>query len=288
MTIHRPNVIFHFSADGAIRQGMTQAFLPFVAFLAALAVTPSGATEALPETLVDGALLTGWETQDGTHMTALRLQLAPDWKTYWRAPGDAGIPPLFDWAGSRNVGSVRIHWPRPSVFHLNGMQSIGYHDQLVLPIEVTPADPSQPVSVKLSVEMGVCRDICVPASVMVGGDLLTPGAADAAIAAALADQPEPAAAQATCAVEPIADGLRVTATLRMAALGGDETVVFETGRDGIWVAESVEERQGDRLIAVTEMVPPEGAPFALDRSALVLTVIGPDRAVEIRGCPAAP
>lgn len=256
--------------------------------LSALAAAPSRATEALPETLVDGALLTGWETQDGTHMTALRLTLAPEWKTYWRAPGDAGIPPLFDWAGSENVGSVQIHWPRPSVFFQNGMQSIGYHDQLVLPIEVTPTDPSKPVNVKLSVDMGVCHDICVPASVMVGGDLVTPGAGDSLIAAALADQPERLAARATCAVEPIADGLRVTATLDMAPLGPDETVVFEPGRDGIWVAESTETRSGGQLVAVTEMVPPEGAPFALDRSAMVLTVIGPDRAVEIRGCPAAP
>jgi DsbC/DsbD-like thiol-disulfide interchange protein len=263
---------------------MTRRLAPLFLSLAALAAGPSGANP--PETLVDGALLTGWQTPEGTHMTGLRLTLAPDWKTYWRAPGDAGIPPLFDWTGSENVAGVRLHWPRPSVFHLNGMQSIGYHDNLVLPIEVIPADPSKPVNVKLSVDMGVCRDICVPASVSVGGDLVTPGAADAAIAAALADQPERATARATCAIEPIADGLRVTATLDMPPVGPEETVVFETGREGVWVAESTEERRGAQLVAVTELVPPEGAPFALDRSQLVMTVIGPDRAVEIRGCPA--
>ena len=70
----------------------------------------------------------GWQMQNGHHMAGLSLQLAPDWKTYWRAPGEAGIPPLFDWSGSTNVQSVRVHWPSPVVFHLNGMQTIGYHD----------------------------------------------------------------------------------------------------------------------------------------------------------------
>lgn len=264
---------------------------PMLALLAALCLLSAGRAHALtPEEVVQGALLTGWQTEQGTHMSALHLRMAPEWKTYWRAPGDAGIPPVFDWTGSENLSSVRIHWPRPSVFHLNGMQSIGYHDELVLPIEVIPADAARPVALRLTVDMGVCRDICVPASVTVAGALVAPGAEDGLIRAALADQPRPAVAAdvagVSCAVEPIADGLRVTARLAMPAIGPDETVVFEPGREGIWVAESVEERQGGELLAMTEMVPPEGAPFALDRSRMVLTVIGPDSAVEIRGCPA--
>lgn len=261
------------------------------ATLALISLAPA-LQAATPDEVVSAALLTGWQTADGTHMAALHLRLAPEWKTYWRAPGDAGIPPIFDWAGSENIGAVRLHWPRPTVFHLNGMQSIGYHDDLVLPIEVTPADPARAVSVKLRVDMGVCEEICVPASVTVTGALVAPGAPDQAIKAALADQPERAAAagvgDVTCAVAPITDGLRVTARVTMPPIGPDETVVFEAGRDGVWVAESVEERQGADLVAMTEMVPPEGTPFALDRSRVVMTVIGADRAVEITGCPAAP
>lgn len=285
MTSHRPNVIFPFSADRAKPEGMRCT----LALIAALLTT--GQARALtPEDVVQAALLTGWQTERGTHMAALQLRMAPDWKTYWRAPGDAGIPPVFDWAGSENLAAVRLHWPRPSVFHLNGLQSIGYHNMLVLPVEVTPADPVRPVRLNLRVDMGVCEDICVPASVTVAGDLVAPGAPDPAIRAALADQPVRAKAggDVSCAVAPIADGLRVTARLRMPPVGQDETVVFEAGREGVWIAESVEDRQGGELVAWTEMVPPEGAPFALDRSRVVLTVIGEDRAVEITGCPAAP
>lgn len=263
-----------------------------LALVSAALLTTGQANALTPEDVVQAALLTGWQTDSGTHMAALQLRMAPDWKTYWRAPGDAGIPPVFDWSGSENLAGVRLHWPRPSVFHLNGMQSIGYHNMLVLPVEVTPADPTRPVRLNLRVDMGVCEDICVPASASLAADLVAPGAPDPAIRAALADQPERAAAAGvgavSCAIAPIADGLRVTARMALPPVGADETVVFEAGRDGVWIAESVEQRQGGELLAWTEMVPPEGAPFALDRSRVVLTVIGEDRAVEIRGCPAAP
>lgn len=260
--------------------------------LTALLALPATLTHALtPEDVVKADLLAGWDTGKGTHMAALRLRLAPEWKTYWRAPGDAGIPPIFDWSGSENLSAVRLHWPRPVVFSLNGMNTIGYHDEMVLPIEVTPADPSRPVTLRMQVDMGVCNEICMPASVTVGAMLVADGQGDAVIKAALADRPVAARAAGvgavTCQVEPIADGLRVTARMQLPSQGASETVVLEAGRDGVWVSESQSERQGGELVAMADMVPPEGAPFALDRSAMVVTVIGPDRAVEIRGCPAA-
>ncbi|MEG4641374.1 protein-disulfide reductase DsbD domain-containing protein, partial [Paracoccus sp. APAP_BH8] len=46
-------------------------------------------------------------TAEGHRMTALHLRLEPGWKTYWRSPGDAGVPPRFDWAASRNLAEVR-------------------------------------------------------------------------------------------------------------------------------------------------------------------------------------
>jgi DsbC/DsbD-like thiol-disulfide interchange protein len=144
--------------------------------------------------------------------------------------------------------------------------------------------------VRLSVQLGVCDDICVPASLTLSADLDGPGAADAVIGRALKAQPVSGRAAGlgglSCAVDPIADGLRVTATLALPPLGRDETVVFETARPEVWIAQSATRREGDRLIAVTEMVEPSGAPFALDRSQIVLTVLSEGRAVEITGCPA--
>lgn len=236
-------------------------------------------------------LLPGWRTPAGTHMAALRLVLAPEWKTYWRRPGDAGIPPEFDWSGSENLGAVRIHWPRPEVFHLNGLRTIGYRRELILPLEVTPRDPARPVVLRAQVDLGVCRDICVPAALTLAADLAGPGAPDPAIRAALADRPATAAEAGVrgvaCRVDPIADGLRVTATIDMAAAGREETVVFDPHDPGIWVTEAQTDRQGTRLTAVAEMVAPSGQPFVLDRGALRVVVLAEGRAVEIEGCPAA-
>lgn len=220
-------------------------------------------------------------------MSGLSLALAPGWKTYWRSPGEAGIPPQFDWAGSQNVKSVRVHWPSPVVFHTNGMQTVGYKDDVVLPLEVIAVDPSKPVHLAARVDVGICKDICMPAMVEVSADLPAQGGQDAGIRASLQARPESGNRfAATCVVEPIADGLRLTATLQMRARGGEETVVFEPADPSIWVAEAVTARKAGVLTSVTELVASSGAPFALDRSGLRMTVLADGRAVEILGCPA--
>jgi DsbC/DsbD-like thiol-disulfide interchange protein len=175
------------------------------------------------------------------------------------------------------------------VFHLNGMQSIGYTERLVLPMELTPRDPSQPILLRATVDLGVCRDICMPATLTLAAEIAGPGGPDAAIRAALDSRPHSGAEAGltaiACTVEPIRDGLRLTATLRLPPTGGDEAVVFEPG-GAIWVSEAVVDRQGGKIVAVSDLVPESGAPFALDRSRVRVTVLGRDRAVEIAGCPA--
>ncbi|MDP3960380.1 MAG: protein-disulfide reductase DsbD family protein, partial [Pseudorhodobacter sp.] len=261
--------------------------------LLALAASP-----ALPETQAEvlaADLMAGWRSGPGSHMTALHLRLAPEWKTYWRSPGEAGIPPEFDWSGSQNVGAVRLYWPRPEVFAVSGMQSIGYHHELVLPIEITAIDPAQPIHLRVRVALGVCRDICMPASLDLAADLPAPASAGAAtpdpvIRSALRAQPDSARAAGlrtiSCQVDPIADGLRLTATLQLPSTGGDETVVLEPGQTAIWVSDAQSDRAGDRLVASADLVADSGTAFALDRSAVTVTVLGRDRAVEITGCPA--
>lgn len=233
----------------------------------------------------------GWQDGTGRRVTAFDLTLAPGWKTYWRAPGDGGIPPVFDFEGSTNLAGVRLHWPSPSVFDLNGLRSIGYHDRLVLPMELEPKDPSLPIHLNLRATFGVCNDICVPAEAALTAVLEGAGAADGAISAALADRPltaeEAGLTAVACDVGFIEDGLRVTASLTMPRLGADEAVVIEPDNGSIWVSEPVADRKGNVLTAVADLVASTGAPFALERSALRLTVISGARSVEVRGCPAA-
>lgn len=255
-----------------------------------VALAASSAAATTQDDVLTATMRPGWQMDSGAHMAAMDLTLAPGWKTYWRSPGDAGIPPSFDWSGSENLRSVRIHWPAPSVFQTNGMQTIGYHDRLLLPLEVTAIDPSRPVKLAVSVDLGVCDDICIPAHLTLGADLLPPGSPDAGITTALAQRAatahEAGVGKVACEVEPIADGLRLTARLRIADAGGLEVVAFETADPAVWVAQSVTERQGGDLVAMTELVPPHGAPFALDRSGVTVTVLTHAGAVEVRGCPA--
>ena len=258
-----------------------------VASTLALLAAPALATTQ--DDVLSGQLRPGWQMENGGHMAAVELHLAPGWKTYWRSPGDAGIPPSFDWSGSTNVKSVRIHWPAPVVFDANGMQTIGYHDTLVLPVEITPEDIGRPVRLSVVMALGVCDEICLPAVLELTSDLVTPGAADPRIKAALkakaATAGEAGVTNVSCTVDPIRDGLRITARVRLPDPGRPEVVAFETASRDVWVAEAITQREGGELVSMTELVPPSGAPFALDRSEITMTILTSGGAVEVKGCP---
>jgi DsbC/DsbD-like thiol-disulfide interchange protein len=127
-------------------------------------------------------------------LAGLEIAMAEGWKTYWRMPGDAGVPPQFDWAGSRNVASVKVLYPAPTRMAEAGGEAVGYKHAVLFPIEVTPQDPGKPVTLQLALELGICRDICVPVTANLKA-LLQPGgkgAQSAAIEAALGRVPRAA------------------------------------------------------------------------------------------------
>jgi len=256
-------------------------------FLSALCASAAAGQET-PSGLQGANLLAGWRTGTGTQMAALHLALADGWKTYWRAPGEAGIPPHFDWTGSQNIAGVAFHWPAPTVFDLNGFQTFGFSHDLVLPIEFTPVDPAQPIHVRARIDLGVCEEICVPVTIAFDETLPAGGLQDARIATALAAMPKPASgaglSAVRCELEPIRDGLRLTARLSMPPLGADEVAIVEAGTGDIWVSSPETTRQGEALVSVVDLVPANAQPFALDRSTVVVTVLAGDRAVEQRGC----
>jgi DsbC/DsbD-like thiol-disulfide interchange protein len=274
------------------------ACIPFLRRLVAiltvvlLALPPvAGAQSFRIEDVLQAEIRPGWREADGRHIAALHLRLAEGWKTYWRAPGDGGIAPRFDWAGSRNIASVRLLWPRPGVYDTAGLRTIGFAEELVLPMEFDLADPAAPVRLRTTVELGVCETICVPVTLSFTADLpagAAPGS-DARIRAALADRPQAATAagmrSVTCDVALIPDGMRVTARLDLPALGGEEAVVFELPDETVWISAVSSRREGGWLHAVADVVPTKPG-FALDRGALRITVLGASRAAELQGCPA--
>jgi DsbC/DsbD-like thiol-disulfide interchange protein len=129
---------------------------------------------------------------DGALRAGVEIKLARGWKTYWRYPGDSGVPPRFDFAASDNVKSVTVLWPAPHRFRDDAGESIGYKEQLILPLRVIPRDASQPVTLRLDLEYGVCEKLCVPVQTKAELTLArAPSTLDAALAAAEAQVPVP-------------------------------------------------------------------------------------------------
>jgi DsbC/DsbD-like thiol-disulfide interchange protein len=111
--------------------------------------------------LIAGAAV---KTPDASFLRAgIEIRLDPGWKTYWRYPGDTGIPPTFDFSGSRNVKSAAVEWPAPGQFSDGaGGHSIGYVGDIILPLKVTQADVTRPSTLHLNLNYAVCGTLCVP------------------------------------------------------------------------------------------------------------------------------
>jgi DsbC/DsbD-like thiol-disulfide interchange protein len=116
--------------------------------------------------------------QNGRYMAAIALRLKPGFKTYWRHPGDSGVPPVFRFEGSGNLASAQVHFPPPQRFDDGaGGVSFGYLEQdLILPVSLAAKDPAKPVRLKLQADYAVCEKLCFPASGAAELDFTTAGA----------------------------------------------------------------------------------------------------------------
>src|SRR5580698_2446689 len=126
---------------------------------------------------------TAVKTADATYLRAgLELRLDPGWKTYWRDPGDSGVPPTFDFSGSDNVRSVTVEWPAPERFPDGaGGNSIGYVGRIVLPLRIVQKDAAKHSSVHLKLNYAVCGNLCVPAEATLELALSSDGAEETAL-----------------------------------------------------------------------------------------------------------
>ena len=162
------------------------AALPVSAAQSSTAQTPT--TKATLVFAQDG-IAPGAKTVSG----ALVLELEPGWKTYWRSPGEVGIPPQFDWQGSENIKEARHLWPSPDRFTAFGIENFGYETRVVFPIEFTLDTPGEPARIALNLDLLVCSDVCIPEKLSLNHDLplgsaLDPTSAEV-ISAALATIP---------------------------------------------------------------------------------------------------
>jgi suppressor for copper-sensitivity B len=105
---------------------------------------------------------------NGGAQLGVQIKLRPGWWTYWRSPGDTGMPPDFNWAGSQNIRwAPELFWPKPQQKASFGHALRVYKDEVVFPLRVVATNPSKPVGLKLNLTFGVCKDVCVPISASV-------------------------------------------------------------------------------------------------------------------------
>lgn len=116
----------------------------------------------------------------------LHLNLGEGWKTYWRSPGEVGIPPSIDWAGSENVAEVDFLWPRPDRFTAFGIENFGYHDDVVFPLRIALSEPGAPVRLNADVTLLICSTVCVPQDFVLTLSLPRASGIDAAAASLIA------------------------------------------------------------------------------------------------------
>lgn len=105
-------------------------------------------------------LISSDEVVSGTILVGIEIDMLPEMKTYWRVPGETGIPTTFDFGQSWGVGEYRVLWPYPEIDQSTGYLDYVYHGPTVLPIALEATGVEMDLDVR--VVMGVCSDICVP------------------------------------------------------------------------------------------------------------------------------
>jgi len=219
----------------------------------------------------------------------LHFKMAKGWKIYWRSPGDAGYPPKLDWKGSDNLAEARMLWPIPNRFTVLGLQTIGYKDEVVLPILVRPENPAQALRLKLTVDYLVCDQICIPVNLTFGLDLAAGPAA-----------PDPEAHRIDQFVNRVPGaGTAQGLSLLEARLAGTERLIarfradpplkapdlFVEGPEGAaFDAPKIrlQDGGGEALLALDVTGQPKGG---LGGAPLVLTLVDGARALEVRATP---
>jgi DsbC/DsbD-like thiol-disulfide interchange protein len=224
------------------------------------------------------SLLSGGRHGDAL-LAGIEIALDPGFKTYWRNPGESGLPPRFDWAGSTNVAAVEVRWPAPSRHEDAAGVAYTYGRKVILPVLVRPKEPGKPVALALAIEYGICKDICIPAHAELGLTLSGEGSDRAAIEEALAKVPRPqvlgdGADLSVVAATPLADG-RLGLAVAVRAPAGAQPVLFAEGPENWYVSASPPDGQNRFTVTVEDKPKDASGPVAL-----LLTLVAGDKAVE--------
>jgi DsbC/DsbD-like thiol-disulfide interchange protein len=216
----------------------------------------------------------------------IAFQLQPGWKTYWRTPGDSGVPPRFDFSKSENIDAVTVLWPAPQKFDDGaGGHSIGYHDSVVLPLRIVAKSADKPVILRAEINYAVCEKLCIPveSNVELGFNNVA-STEDGTLFAALDTVPKPANIGDPNALT-VRDVKRDGATrvlVDVVAPDTREVNLFVEGPTPDWalpipVPDAHSPPGVRRFVFELDGLPPGAKP---DGAALKLTLVGPGKSYE--------
>src|SRR3954447_18626862 len=145
---------------------LTRIQLPFLAMmLTCCAFTPARAQDAASgwaNAPKSAARLIAAPAGEAAYRAGIEIKLAPATITYWRSPGESGVPPVFDFSHSSNLRSAEVSFPAPQRIDEGGSEVFGYGSGVVLPVRVTPQEPGKPVDLVLDLDYAACEKICLP------------------------------------------------------------------------------------------------------------------------------
>lgn len=99
---------------------------------------------------------------DGMYRAGVEFRLEEGWHTYWRYPGEAGIPTEANFGSSVNLRSAELLFPAPETYSDGFSTSLVYKERVLLPLLVERTDETRPTIVNATLNFGICKDICVP------------------------------------------------------------------------------------------------------------------------------
>lgn len=229
-------------------------------------------------------LIAGSPSKDiGKLRAGIEFRMDPGWHTYWRYPGDSGVPPRFDFHESENLREAKVLYPAPRAFTDESGTSIGYLDHVIFPVDVTPIDPKKPVTLKVAIYYAVCQKLCVPADANLELKMGDKSSFDDSLAKAEAEVPKPVAPQqAGLTLHRVGGGSKPTVEFELAGANGKDTQIFVEGSTAEWalpIPRSVEGSK-NRYSFMLDGLPPGTDPKApLD---LTFTIVGADKAIETK------
>ncbi len=205
----------------------------------ALVVPATARTGDVAETQGATLRLIRGTTENGVAHLGLEIAMKPGWHTYWRYPGDSGVPPEITLAAGNAAKSLTVAYPAPQRFGSPGDETIGYDGDVIFPLSVTLDAPGKPTSLAISARLGICHDICLPVdeTLSVSLDPANPPAPDdvADLKAAEAHVPKPVASGAPLSVTALKVDTGTKPPLATLTLQGDDATihdVFVEGPDG--------------------------------------------------------